>query len=87
MPQTLFALSIRLALRIALVWAGGLLFAVAARALLPDKDGFTFTSPQSTRFLPYSQVGFWTCVLAALTVSAMVVIRTMIVDLGFRAPR
>jgi hypothetical protein len=59
----------------------------AVRAVLPEKLGLTFASPRSMFYLPYSRIGFWTCLLAALTVSAMVVVRTMLVDLGFRAPR
>lgn len=85
--QTLFAQTLRLAFRIAIVWAGGFVFAVSVRAVLPEKLALTFTSPRSTFYLPYSRIGFWTCILAALTVSAMVVVRTMLVDLGLRAPR
>jgi hypothetical protein len=85
--QTLFAQTLRLALRIAIVWAGGFVIAVAMRALLPDEAGFTLTDGQSTRLVPYSRVAFWTCLLAALTVSGLVVLRSMLVDLGLRAPR
>ncbi len=83
MAQTLFALTLRLAFRIAIVWAGGFIFAVAVRAVLPEKLGLTFTSPRSTITLPYSQIGFWVCLLAALTVSGMIVVRSMLVDLGW----
>lgn len=84
---TLFAQTLRLAFRIALVWAGGFAIAVAVRTILPDGAGFTFTSPQTTRFIPYSRVGFWTCLLAALAASAVAVVREMLVDFGLRAPR
>jgi hypothetical protein len=87
MPQTLLAQTLRLAFRIAIVWAGGFLFAVALRAFLPDGAGFSITSPRSAHFLSYSRIGFWICLLAALTVSGMVVIRTMLVDLGLAAHR
>jgi hypothetical protein len=87
MPQTLFAFTLRLALRIAMVWSGGFLFAVAVRALLPDDLALTLSGNRPLLHLPYSRIGFWTCLLAAVTVSAMVVIRTMLVDLGLRAPR
>jgi hypothetical protein len=83
MAQTLFALTLRLAFRIAIVWAGGFILAVAVRALLPDQIGLTFGNPRSTILLPYSRIGFWVCLLAALTVSAMIVIRSMLVDLGW----
>ena len=87
MQQTLFAQTVRLGLRIALVWAGGFVFAVIVRVVLPDESGIPFVGRQSSQLIPYSRVGFWTCLLAALTVSAMIVVRTMLVDLGLRAPR
>ena len=43
MPETLFAFTLRLAFRIALVWAGGFLFAVAVRAVLPDDFVINFS--------------------------------------------
>jgi hypothetical protein len=87
MPENLFAFTLRLALRIALVWAGGFLLAVAVRALLPDDLVLNFSGIRPDLHLPYSRIGFWTCLLAALTVSAMVVVRTMLVDLGLRSFR
>jgi hypothetical protein len=79
--------TVQIAFRVALVWAGGFVLAVAVRAILPDHLGFTFTSPQNTVFVPYSRVGFWTCLLAAVTVTALVVIRSMLVDFGLRQMR
>jgi len=87
MPETVFAFTFRLALRLAMVWAGGFVLAVAIRALLPDDLVLNFSGIRPDLHLPYSRIGFWTCVLAALTVSAMVVIRTMLVDLGLRPYR
>ena len=75
--------TIHLAFRIAIVWALGFLLAVVVRALLPDQSGFSFAGHQGTLFLPYSRVGFWTCLLAALTVTALVVGRAMLADLGW----
>jgi hypothetical protein len=75
MAQTLL-----LAFRIAFVWAGGFLLAVAVRAMLPDGSGLTFAGKQATLFLPYSRIGFWTCLLAALTVTGLVVFRAMFAD-------
>ena len=86
MAQTLLALTLRLAFRIALVWAGGFILAVAMRAILPDQLGLSLTTHRVTRFLTYSQIGFWTCLFAALTVSALVVIRAMLIDFGLRPP-
>jgi hypothetical protein len=79
--------TIQLAFRIALVWAAGFLLAVAVRALLPDQSGFTLAGPHGPLFLPYSRVGFWTCLLAALTVTVLVVCRAMLADFGWGGPR
>jgi len=76
----MMAQTLQLAFRIAFVWAGGFLLAVAVRAMLPDQSGLTFTGKQATVFLPYSRIGFWTCLLAALTVTGLVVIRAMFSD-------
>ena len=76
----MMAQTLQLAFRIAFVWAGGFLLAVAVRAMLPDQSGLTFTGKQSTVFLPYSHIGFWTCLLAALTVTGLVVFRAMFAD-------
>ncbi len=73
--------TIQLAFRIALVWAGGFLLAVAVRALLPDQAGVTLGTAQGSVFLSYSKIGFWTCLLAALTVTGLVVFRAMIADM------
>jgi hypothetical protein len=79
--------TIQLAFRIAIVWASGFLLAVAVRALLPDQNGFTIGNAQGPLFIPFSRVGFWTCLLAALTVTALVVGRAMLADLGTRSVR
>jgi len=72
---------VQLAFRIAFVWALGFLLAVAVRAMLPDGSGLTFAGRQSAVFLPYSRIGFWTCMWAALTVTVLVVIRAMMGDI------
>jgi hypothetical protein len=82
--MSLLAQTLRLAFQIALVWAGGFVLAVGVRAALPDQSGITFTSSQSTLLVSYSRIGFWTCMLAAVTVTALVVIRAMLVDFGLR---
>ena len=74
--------TLQLALRIALVWAGGMALAVLVRALLPESAGFHLVARQSSIFIPFNRVGFWTCLLAALTVSALVVLRAMLADFG-----
>jgi hypothetical protein len=79
--------SIQLALRIAIVWAGGFLMAVAAAALFPDKYGFTLTGRETTLFVPFSRVGFWTCLLGALIVTGLVVFRAIRADIGWSALR
>jgi len=76
-------LTLQLTFRIAIVWAGGMLLAVIVRALMPEKVGLTLTGTQSTLFVSFSQVGFWTCILAALTVTVLVVFRAMLADIGW----
>ncbi|HLL78422.1 MAG TPA: hypothetical protein VKT25_02920 [Ktedonobacteraceae bacterium] len=75
--------TIQLAFRIAIVWAGGFLLAVAVRALLPDQAGFTVRGHEGALFISFSRVGFWTCLLAALTVTALVVGRAALADIGW----
>jgi hypothetical protein len=77
------ALTVQLAFRIAIVWVAGILVGVAVRALLPAGSGFTFTGSRSTLFVPYDRIGFWTCMLASLTVTGLVVIRAMLLDIGW----
>jgi hypothetical protein len=81
--MSLLVQTLRLAFQIALVWAGGFVLAVAVRAVLPEKIGISLTS-DADLFLPYSRIGFWTCLLASLTVTALVVIRAMLADFGLR---
>ncbi len=80
--QTILGQTVVLAFRIALVWAGGILFAVAARAMLPDNLGFVIHSKSGGFLLPFSRVAFWTCIWAAVTVTVLVVIRSMLIDFG-----
>ena len=77
----MIAQTVQLAFRIAFVWAGGFLLAVAVRAALPDQMGFTIAGRQGPLFIPFSRVGFWTCMWAALTVTVLVVIRAMMGDI------
>jgi hypothetical protein len=82
MANSLMAQSVQLAFRIAFVWAPGILLAVAVRALLPDQLGFTFRLKQGPLFVPFSRVGFWTCILAAVIVTVMVVVHAALIDFG-----
>ena len=76
--------TIQLAFRISIVWAGGFLLAVAVRALLPDRAGVTLTGHEGTTlFISFSRIGFWTCLMAALTVTALVVARALLADIGW----
>ncbi|MGB6690232.1 MAG: hypothetical protein WBE76_20555 [Terracidiphilus sp.] len=79
----MFATTVQLALRIAIVWAAGMVLAVAVGAVLPDKAGFTFTNSKTTLFVSYSRTGFWTCVVAALVVTGLVVFRAILADIGW----
>jgi hypothetical protein len=79
--------TILLAFRIALVWAAGILLAVAVAALLPDKLGFTLIGKETTLFVPFSRAGFWTCVLGALIVTALIVFRAIRAEIGWNTFR
>jgi hypothetical protein len=85
--MTLLAQTIQLAVRIAIVWSAGFLIAVTVRALLPGQTGFNIPTNESTLFVPFDRLGFWTCLLAAVTVTALVVLRAMIADLSGRMPQ
>jgi len=82
MQLTLMQQTVQLAFRVAFAWAGGLVLAVAVRALLPEQLGFNVTAKATTYFLPFNRIGFWTCIWAAVTVTVMVVVRAMIGDLA-----
>ncbi len=77
--------TLQLAFRIALVWTGGFLLAAAMNVLLPAKIGITLYGTESTLLIPFNRLGFWTCLLAAVTVTALVVLRAMALDLGWRS--
>jgi hypothetical protein len=85
--MTLLAQTIQLGVRIAIVWSAGFLIAVAVRALMPSQVGFRIPTSESTLFVPFDRLGFWTCLLASVTVTALVVVRAMIADLGGRMPQ
>lgn len=85
--DSMMNLTLQLFFRIALVWAAGFLIAVAVQALLPDQAGINLAGKQSVLFIPFSRMGFWTCVLAALLVTAHVVGRAMLSDIGWNTFR
>ena len=85
--MSILAQTLQLAFKVALVWAGGFLLAVAVRAILPERVGFNLGSGSGELFVPYSRIGFWTCLLAAVTVTGIVVVRAMLVDFGLRPMR
>jgi hypothetical protein len=83
--MSILAQTVQLGFRIAIVWTAGFLLAVAVNALLPDKVGLTLTGPETTWRVPFNRIGFWTCLLAALTVTALVVLRVILADIGWRS--
>lgn len=85
MQLTLMQQTLQLGFRIAFTWVGGMLLAVAVRALLPDQMGFKLTAMATVYFLPFNRIGFWTCIWAAVTVSILVVVRAMMGDLASAA--
>jgi hypothetical protein len=74
--------TIQLAFRIALVWAMGFLIAAAVRALLPGTGGVSWPTATGSIFLAYRKVAYWTCILATLTVTVLVVVRAILADFG-----
>jgi hypothetical protein len=85
--QTVLAQTILLAFRIAFVWAGGILIAVAVSAVLPSESGIPFPAGKTDLLIPYSRLGFWTCIWAAVTVTVLVVVRSMLADFGLSTTR
>ncbi len=83
--MTILAQTVQLGFRIAIVWTAGFLLAVAVNALLPDKAGLTLPGSEATLFVTFNRIGFWTCLLAAVTVTALVVVRAMLADIGWRS--
>ena len=83
--MTILAQTVQLGFRIAIVWTAGFLLAVAVNALLPDKAGLTLTGSETTLFVTFNRIGFWTCLLAAVTVTALVVVRALLTDIGWRS--
>jgi hypothetical protein len=77
--------TVQLALRIAIVWAAGMVLAVAVGALLPSGAGITLTGRQSTLFVPFSRMGFWTCMLGPVVVTGLIVVRAMLADVGWNS--
>ena len=80
-------ITLQLSFRIALVWAAGFLFVVVVFVLLHDLAGINLTGKLNVLFIPFSRMGFWTCVLAALIVTALVVGRAMLADIGWNTFR
>jgi len=80
-------LTLQLSFRIALVWAAGFLIAVTVQALLPERAGINLTGKQGALFISFSRMGFWTCIMAALIVTALVVGRAMLADIGWNSFR
>jgi hypothetical protein len=83
--MTVLAQTLQLAFRIAIVWTAGFLLAAAINALLPDKVGLTLYGKETTLMIPFNRIGFWICLLAAVTVTALVVLRAMVADIGWRS--
>jgi hypothetical protein len=83
--MTILAQTVQLAFRIAIVWTAGFLLAAAVQALLPGKVGLTLYGRETALMVPFNRIGFWTCLLAAVTVTALVVLRAMIADIGWRS--
>jgi hypothetical protein len=66
---------------------GGLFACGCCTRAAPDQGGFTLAGKSGPIFLPFSRIGFWTCTLAALTVTALVVGRSLPADIGGSSAR
>jgi len=83
--MTILAQTVQLAFRIAIVWTGGFLLAAAVNVLPPSKVGLTLYGKETPLLIPFNRIGFWTCLLSAVTVTALVVLRAMLNDIGWRS--
>jgi hypothetical protein len=83
--MNILAQTVQLGFRIAIVWTAGFLLAAAVNAVLPDKVGLTLYGSETSLLVPFNRIGFWTCLLAAVTVTALVVLRAMVADIGWRS--
>jgi hypothetical protein len=54
-------------------------------ALLPGKVGLTLYGKETALLVPFNRIGFWVCLLAAVTVTALVIVRAMLTDIGWRS--
>ena len=81
--MNILAQTVQLGFRIAIVWTAGFLLAAAVNAVLPDKVGLTLYGSETSLLVPFNRIGFWTCLLAAVTVTALVVLRAMVAEIGW----
>jgi len=68
-------------IRIACASGVGVLLGAALRALLPSGPGIFVAGRGRTLFLPLNRLAFWACVLSALVLAAMALVRAMLDDL------
>ena len=69
-------------------WAGiacasgvAVLLGAALRVLLPSGPGIFIACRDRTVFLPLNRLGFWACLLGALVLGAIALVRAMLEDL------
>jgi uncharacterized membrane protein len=77
--------TIQLALRVAIVWALGMVLAVGVSALLPESSGIPIPARQGDLFVSYSRMGFWTCMFGPVIVTGLIVFRAMMADIGLQS--
>jgi hypothetical protein len=50
-----------------------------------SENALTLYGSETSLLVPFNCIGFWTCLLAAVTVTALVVLRAMVADIGWRS--
>ena len=48
-----------------------------------SENALTLYGSETSLLVPFNRIGFWTCLLAAVTVTALVVLRAMVADIGW----
>jgi hypothetical protein len=67
-----------------IIWAAGLLIGMALRVSLPTLPSIFITHKETHVVLPLNRLAFWACVLIALVLGTIEMVRAMAYDLGFR---
>ena len=83
--MTILAQTVQLAFKIAIVWTGGFSAGGCGERPAARQVGDYALWQRVALLVPFNRIGFWTCLLAAVTVTALVVVRGMLADIGWRS--